>query len=93
MRRSSWLSDAAATASIAATSKPIIPAGTIWLTGVAGPEGREARVIVKATDVTLLRWPRSVAVSARVAVFQSLMVWSPLPLASVQPEGAKPPPR
>jgi molybdate transport system ATP-binding protein len=29
------------------------PAGTIWLTGLAGPEGREARVIVKATDVTL----------------------------------------
>jgi molybdate transport system ATP-binding protein len=29
------------------------PAGTIWLTGVAGPEGREARVVVKATDVTL----------------------------------------
>jgi molybdate transport system ATP-binding protein len=29
------------------------PAGTIWLTGAAGPEGREARVVVKATDVTL----------------------------------------
>ncbi len=29
------------------------PAGTIWLSGVAGPEGREARVVVKATDVTL----------------------------------------
>jgi molybdate transport system ATP-binding protein len=29
------------------------PAGTIWLTGVVGPEGREARVVVKATDVTL----------------------------------------
>jgi molybdate transport system ATP-binding protein len=29
------------------------PAGTIWLTGLVGPEGRQARVIVKATDVTL----------------------------------------
>ena len=29
------------------------PAGTIWLTGRAGPVGREARVIVKATDITL----------------------------------------
>lgn len=29
------------------------PAGTIWLTGITGPEGREARVVVKATDVTL----------------------------------------
>jgi molybdate transport system ATP-binding protein len=31
------------------------PAGTIWLTGVAGPEGRAARVVVKATDVTLAK--------------------------------------
>lgn len=31
------------------------PAGTIWLTGRAGPVGREARVIVKATDITLAK--------------------------------------
>lgn len=29
------------------------PAGTIWLTGRAGPVGREARVVIKATDITL----------------------------------------
>jgi molybdate transport system ATP-binding protein len=29
------------------------PAGTIWLAGRAGPVGREARVVIKATDVTL----------------------------------------
>ena len=31
------------------------PAGTIWLTGHAGPVGREARVVVKATDITLAK--------------------------------------
>jgi molybdate transport system ATP-binding protein len=29
------------------------PAGHIWLSGPAGPAGRELRVIVKATDVTI----------------------------------------
>ena len=29
------------------------PAGTIWLAGCAGPVGREARVVIKATDITL----------------------------------------
>lgn len=29
------------------------PAGTIWLAGRAGPLGRDVRVVVKATDVTL----------------------------------------
>jgi len=29
------------------------PAGAIWLAGRAGPIGREARVVIKATDVTL----------------------------------------
>ena len=33
------------------------PAGTIWLTGRAGPVGREARVVIKATDVTLSTTP------------------------------------
>ena len=31
------------------------PAGTIWLVGRAGPIGREARVIIKSTDITLAR--------------------------------------
>ncbi len=31
------------------------PAGSIWLTGLAGPSGREARIVIKATDVTLAR--------------------------------------
>lgn len=33
------------------------PAGTIWLAGRAGPIGREARVVIKATDVTLSTAP------------------------------------
>ena len=33
------------------------PAGTIWLTGRAGPVGPEARVVIKATDVTLSKSP------------------------------------
>jgi molybdate transport system ATP-binding protein len=31
------------------------PAGTIWLTGRAGPVGREARIVIKATDITLAK--------------------------------------
>jgi molybdate transport system ATP-binding protein len=31
------------------------PAGKIWLIGRAGPEGREVRVVVKSTDITLSR--------------------------------------
>jgi molybdate transport system ATP-binding protein len=33
------------------------PAGTIWLTGRAGPAGREARVVIKSTDITLSKTP------------------------------------
>ena len=33
------------------------PGGTIWLAGAAGPIGREVRVIVRATDVTLATVP------------------------------------
>ena len=33
------------------------PAGVIWLTGRAGPVGREARVVIKATDITLSTAP------------------------------------
>ncbi len=31
------------------------PAGTIWLVGRAGPIGREARVVIKSTDITLAK--------------------------------------
>jgi molybdate transport system ATP-binding protein len=31
------------------------PAGTIWLVGRAGPAGREARVVVKSTDITIAK--------------------------------------
>jgi len=31
------------------------PAGKIWLVGRAGPHGREVRVVVKSTDITLAR--------------------------------------
>jgi molybdate transport system ATP-binding protein len=33
------------------------PAGTIWLTGRAGPVGRETRVVIKSTDITLSKRP------------------------------------
>jgi molybdate transport system ATP-binding protein len=33
------------------------PAGPIWLTGRAGPPGREVRIVVKATDITLSKAP------------------------------------
>jgi molybdate transport system ATP-binding protein len=33
------------------------PGGTIWIAGPAGPVGREVRIVVRATDVTLATWP------------------------------------
>jgi molybdate transport system ATP-binding protein len=33
------------------------PAGSIWLTGRAGPIGREVRVVIRATDITLSKIP------------------------------------
>jgi molybdate transport system ATP-binding protein len=35
------------------------PAGTVWLTGRAGPVGREVRVVIKATDIALATSPAS----------------------------------
>jgi molybdate transport system ATP-binding protein len=44
------------------------PAGTIWLTGLVGPSGREARIVIKATDVTLAKSkPRDVSVRTTLA--------------------------
>jgi molybdate transport system ATP-binding protein len=33
------------------------PAGTIWLAGRVGPLGRDVRVVIKATDITLSKTP------------------------------------
>ena len=33
------------------------PAGTIWLTGRACPIGRDARIVIKSTDITLSKTP------------------------------------
>jgi molybdate transport system ATP-binding protein len=33
------------------------PAGTIWLTGHAGPAGRDVRIVISSTDITLSRQP------------------------------------
>ncbi len=44
------------------------PAGTIWLAGPAGPEGTKARIIIKATDVTLSKArPSQVSVQGTLA--------------------------
>ena len=43
-------------------------AGTIWLTGPAGPIGREARVVIRATDITLAKTrPRNLSVRTTLA--------------------------
>jgi molybdate transport system ATP-binding protein len=43
------------------------PAGTIWLVGQAGPIGREARVVIKSTDITLTKTPAA-ALSVRTTL-------------------------
>ncbi|MGZ8416798.1 MAG: molybdenum ABC transporter ATP-binding protein [Methyloceanibacter sp.] len=43
------------------------PAGTIWLVGRAGPIGREARVVIKSTDITLAKSPAE-AMSVRTTL-------------------------
>jgi molybdate transport system ATP-binding protein len=43
------------------------PAGTIWLVGHAGPIGREARVVIKSTDITLAK-TRADAISVRTTL-------------------------
>jgi hypothetical protein len=52
------------------------PAGTIWLTGRAGPIGREARVVVRATDITLAKttflYKERVKLEIRADFFNSL---------------------
>ena len=44
------------------------PAGAIWLTGRAGPIGREARVVIRATDITLAKThPQNLSVRTTLA--------------------------
>lgn len=43
------------------------PAGTIWLVGQAGPIGREARIVIKSTDITLAK-ARAEALSVRTTL-------------------------
>lgn len=44
------------------------PAGTIWLAGRAGPIGREVRIVIKATDITLsTSHPRDLSVRTVLA--------------------------
>jgi molybdate transport system ATP-binding protein len=43
------------------------PAGTIWLSGRAGPIGREARVVIKSTDITLSKM-RATKLSVRTTL-------------------------
>ncbi len=49
------------------------PAGTIWLTGRAGPIGREVRIVVKATDITLSK-TRAQNLSVRTALAGTVTV-------------------
>ena len=43
------------------------PAGTIWLVGHAGPIGRETRIVIKSTDITLAK-TRAEAISVRTTL-------------------------
>lgn len=43
------------------------PAGTVWLTGRAGPVGTEARIVIKSTDITLSK-ARVADLSARTTL-------------------------
>ena len=60
------------------------PAGTIWLAGQAGTVGGEARVVVRATDVTLSTTrPRNVSVRTILAGTVASVKTDDGPLASV----------
>jgi len=64
--------------------------GVIWLTGPAGPLGREIRVIVKATDVILTRDPPPSASVRSVLAGQirAVELEGPLAIIDVSIEGA-----
>lgn len=60
------------------------PAGTIWLAARAGPVGREVRVVIKATDVTLsTNRPRNLSVRTTLAGTVASIETDDGPLAAV----------
>lgn len=60
------------------------PAGTVWLAGQAGPVGGEARVVIKATDVTLSTTrPRNLSVRTILTGTVSTIETNDSPLAAV----------
>jgi molybdate transport system ATP-binding protein len=60
------------------------PGGTIWLAGPAGPNGREVRIVVRATDVTLATTrPRDLSVRTILAGTVTAIEVESGPLAAV----------
>jgi molybdate transport system ATP-binding protein len=60
------------------------PGGTIWLAGPAGPNGREVRIVVRATDVTLATTrPRDLSVRTILAGTVAAIESENGPLAAV----------
>ena len=67
----------------------IHPAGKIWLAGPAGPEGIKARIIVRATDVTLSKAP-PVQMSTQgmlAGKVKSVAIEGPLAIVDIALEG------
>jgi molybdate transport system ATP-binding protein len=63
------------------------PAGAIWLAGPAGPTGREVRIVVRATDVTLATTrPRHLSVRTVLAGTVASIETDDGPLATVTVE-------
>jgi molybdate transport system ATP-binding protein len=60
------------------------PGGTIWLAGPAGPDGREVRIVVRATDVALATTrPRDLSVRTILAGTVAAIEIESGPLAAV----------
>jgi molybdate transport system ATP-binding protein len=63
------------------------PGGTIWLAGPAGPAGREVRIVIRATDVTLATTrPRDLSVRTTLAGTVAAIATDGGPLATVTVE-------
>jgi molybdate transport system ATP-binding protein len=65
------------------------PAGRIWLAGAAGPQGAKARIIVKATDVTLSKArPNQMSVQGMLAGHvETIAAEGPFALVCIALEG------
>lgn len=62
----------------------LLPSGTIWLSGVIGPEGREVRVVVRGTDVALATAaPRGVTIRTSLQGTITRVTAADGPLATV----------